>query len=181
MVVIFRLRRSPSTIAHRQPRGAHGGGIVAERPIRYCDPRPLEDLAPEGLRGLRRPQAVAGHLFYRDARLVGRRTVSASGSPATAVPSARAISTQRANRGRRHERPSRIVDRDHVGVVRRRERRPARLRSRFAAGRRRSRSARVTGRSPRSVRVAPSGRTTTTIRRKAPDAIADASDHASTG
>ena len=44
---------------HRQSGGADGGRVVPEGPIRNCDPCPLEDLAPEGLRCLGRPQSFA--------------------------------------------------------------------------------------------------------------------------
>src|SRR5207244_7505019 len=114
--------------AHRQPGRADGGGVVAEGPIPNRHPCALQYVAPERLRGLRRPEALARHLLYRDAGLVRAPDRVSQGKPGDGRSlGTRDLDTARAERPR-HERPGGIVDRADIRVGRRRERGPARPR-----------------------------------------------------
>src|SRR2546423_1237086 len=180
MVVIFRLRRSPGTMRIGSP---------AARTAAASSPK---DRSPTATRARSRTSrwnacgVCADQRPSRDTSSMAtpassaRRTVSARGNPATALPSARAISTQRTKRegGTNGRAESWIaitsassaaasaaqLDCVLVGP-------PSAM---LAPG---ARERRIASMGARGL----SGRTTTTMRRNVPDAIADASDHASTG
>src|SRR5438445_9295180 len=180
MVVIFRFLRSPRTIRTGRPAARTAAASspkdrsatatrACSRTARWntcgvcADQRPSRDTS-----SMATPASSA------------RRTVSARGSPATALPSARAISTHRAKsdggaNGRAESwiamtsapfAAASAAQLDFVLVSP-----PATM---LASG---ARDRTIASMGPRGA----SGRTTTTIRANAPDAIADASDHASTG
>src|SRR5256885_2189984 len=180
MVVIFRFRRSPSTIRAGNP---------AARTAAASSPK---DRSPTATRARSRTSrrntcgVCADQRPSRDTSSMAtpassaRRTVSASGNPATAVPSARAISTQRAKSdgGTNGRAESWIAITSASGAAARAAQLDCVLVSppatTVASG---ARERTIAWMGPRGR----SGRTTTTIRRNAPEAIADASDHASTG
>src|SRR5436189_3245175 len=180
MVVIFKLRLSPSTMRTGNP---------AARTAAASSPKDRSATATRALSRMSRRNACgvcADPRPSRDTSSIAtpassaRRTVSASGNPATAVPSDRAISTQRANsdggtNGRAESwiaitsasgAAASAAQLDCVRVLP-----PA---TTAASG---ARERTIASMGPRGT----SGRTTTTIRRNAAEAIADASDHASTG
>src|SRR5205814_6725676 len=180
MVVIFRFLRSPRTIRTGRP---------AARTAAASSPKDRSATATRARSRTARWNTCgvcADHRPSRDTSSMAtpassaRRTVSASGSPATALPSARAISTQRAKReggtnGRAESwmamtsascAAASAAQLDCVLVWR-----PA---TTLASG---ARDRTIASTGPDGT----SGRTTTTIRANAPDASADASDHARTG
>src|SRR2546423_4807508 len=180
MVVIFRLRLSPSTMRTGSP---------AARTAAASSPKDRSATATRALSRMSRRNTCgvcADHRPSRDTSSIAtpassaRRTVSASGNPATAVPSVRAISTQRAKSdgGTTGRAESWIAITSASGAAASAAQLDCVLVSppatTLASG---ARERTIASMGPRGT----SGRTTTTIRVNAPDAIADASDHARTG
>src|SRR6266550_180118 len=180
MAVIFSFRLSPSTMRTGSP---------AARTAAASSPKDRSGTATRALSRMSRRNACgvcADHRPSRDTSSIAtpassaRRTVSASGNPATAVPSARAISTQRAKSdgGTNGRAESWIAITSASGAAASAAQLDCVLVSppatTLASG---ARERTIASMAPRGT----SGRTTTTIRRNAPEAIADASDHASTG
>src|SRR5438094_2544409 len=180
MVVILRFRRSPSTMRTGSP---------AARTAAASSPKDRSPTATRARSSTSRRNACgvcADQRPSRDTSSIAtpassaRRTVSARGSPATAVPSARAISTQRAKSdGGTNGRAESWIATTSASVAATSAAQldcvlvspPA---TTLASG---ARDLTTCSIGPRAA----SGRTTTMIRVNAPDAIAEASDHASTG
>src|SRR5437870_1702672 len=180
MVVIFKFRRSPSTIRTGKP-AALTAAASSPKDRSPAASRARSRISRRKTCGVCADQSPSrGTSSVATPASSARRTVSASGRPATAVPSARAMSTQRVNsEGGANGRAASWIaittascaaaSAAHVECVLVPP--PA---TTLADGARDRTIDSMTARGR-------SGRITTTIRSNAPDASAAASDHASTG